>query len=254
MSLRPPEDETIESKIAGASREVDRIRRLAYYERRHLPDLVDALCELAKFRSRKGERGRAERLYREALTHCESVAAPLPPELLFRVHALLGYHFDGLGQAGQAREHYQKAILAAERCRALEPAQIGVIQNNLAMLAKNEGRRDQAEAHYLLALEYFSRGGEGEANPRVAAVHNNLGVLYYSRRQFDKARESHERALALRRRIYGEEGTHVDLGQSYNNLAALFKAMGDEDRAADCLARVDAIGTRLPAEPPGREA
>ncbi len=237
-----PTDEVIDAKIAGVSRDVERIRRMAYYDRRHLPDLVDSLCELAKFRSRKGESDRAERLYREALTHCEESPMPVAPELIFRIHSLLGYHLDSTGKTEEAMEHYQQAIGISGRCPALEPAQIGVVHNNLAMIAKQDGRIAGAEEQYRTALRYFSKSGL-EADPRVAAVHNNLGVLEYSQRKLEQSRASHEEALRIRLLVHGTDGTHTDLGQSYTNLAAVHKALGNHVAAAGYLTKVAALGT-----------
>lgn len=233
----------MDARIAGASREVERVRRLAYQDVSYLPNLVDALCELAKFRSRKGDPGRAERLYREALTHCAESSQPVPPELLYRINSLLAYHFDSQDKASDAILHYERALAIAERCDLLEPIQLAVVHNNLAMLYKKEEDYAKAESSYHSALKIFS--GSDTADARIASVHNNLGVLYYSQHAFDRSRECHLQALNIRRRIYGESGSHYDLGQSYNNLAAVHKAMGDYQTASTYFKKVEALGEDL---------
>ena len=222
---------------------MDRARRLAHRDASHLPDLVDALCELAKFRSRKGDPGRAERLYREALGHCAESPEPVPPELLYRINSLLAYHFDSQEKSADAIQHYERALAITERCNLLEPIQLAVVHNNLAMLYKKEENFEQAESSYRAALAIFSEHYTMDA--RIASVHNNLGVLYYSQHAFDRSRECHLQALNIRRRIYGEGGFHYDLGQSYNNLAAVHKAMGDYQTASAYFKKVEALGEDL---------
>ncbi|NNE91535.1 MAG: tetratricopeptide repeat protein [Verrucomicrobiales bacterium] len=244
MREEPKHEQLLDKQIAGASREVERVRRLAYTDRRFLPDLVDALCELAKFRSRVGEPGRSERLYREALTHCEESDVEVAPELLFRIHSLMAYHYDKSERNELAVEHYEQSLALAEKSKLLQPIQIAVIHNNLAMLYKRTSSPEKAEESYLNALREFQQGLEGDSkdDARVASVYNNLGVLYYSKHDFDKACEFHTEALGIRQRLFGNNGHHYDLGQSYNNLAAVHKAMGNYDRAAEFFAKVEELG------------
>ncbi|MCB1236018.1 MAG: tetratricopeptide repeat protein [Verrucomicrobiae bacterium] len=209
-----------------------------------MPDLIDSLCELAKYRSRAGEPHRAERLYREALTHCAESTVPVHPALLFRINSLMAYHYDQSGRREDAVEHYESALRLAQRAPELEPVQVAVIHNNLGMLLKKEERFDDAETHYLEALRLFEETGNDD-DPRLASVHNNLGVLHYSRHDFEKSRASHTAALNIRKRIYGAEGHHYDLGQTYNNLAAVHKAMGDYETASAFFAKVEALGDSI---------
>lgn len=240
-------ENSLETQIASASREVERVRRLAYTDRRFLPDLVDAICELAKFKSREGDPGRSERLYREALTHCEESDVEVAPELLFRIHSLMAYHYDKTDRYQRAVEHYEEALRLSEDCSRLEPIQIAVVHNNLAMLYKRVEQPERAEQCYLDALNEFKRGlaGGKKDDARVASVYNNLGVLYYSKQDFDRANEFHTEALEIRRRLFGKNGHHYDLGQSYNNLAAVQKAMGNYDKAAEYFAKVEELGARI---------
>ncbi len=246
--MSDPTPENLEKQIAGASREVERIRRLAYNDYRFLPDLVDALCELAKFRSRVGEPHRSERLYREALGHCQESDIEVAPELLFRIHSLMAYHYDKSDRCDDAIQHYEDSINLAADANLLEPIQIAVVYNNLAMLYKRNSCPEEAERNYLKALSEFQRGLEDSQknDPRVASVYNNLGVLYYSKHEFDRACQFHTEALSIRQSIYGKDGQHYDLGQSYNNLAAVHKAMGNYDKAAEYFSKVEDLGDLTP--------
>ncbi len=237
-------DLPIEKQITGASRDVDRLRRLSYSDHRFLPDLVDALCELAKFRSRIGEPGRSERLYSEALVHCKESDIEVAPELLFRIHSLMAYHFDNSERNEKAVEHYEESLRLAEEANLLEPIQVAVVHNNLAMLYKRTSRPEAAEKSYLSALNKFQKGLDrnNKDDARVASVYNNLGVLYYSKHDFDRACEFHSEALTIRQKLFGENGHHYDLGQSYNNLAAVRKAMGNYEMAADYFSKVEELG------------
>ena len=208
----------------------ERLCRLAHRDSSQLPVLANALCDVAKARARRGVPGSAEELYEEAISQRKSSGGPVEPEILFRVQSLMAYDYDREDRHYDAIRHYEESLKLAEDCDSLDSRQTTVIHNNLGMLYSRLNDFSQAERHYLAAVEHLE-GTSEENDPRVAAVHNNLGVLYFRKNEFERARASHNKALRVRRRIYGEDPLHPDLAQTYENLASLHETMGDEKTA-----------------------
>ena len=48
--------------------------------------------------------------------------------------------------------------------------------------------------------------------------------MYYSLGEYNQAKELHEKALTIRKKIFGED--HADLASSYNNLASVYNRLG----------------------------
>jgi tetratricopeptide (TPR) repeat protein len=67
-----------------------------------------------------------------------------------------------------------------------------------------------------------------EFRKRLAATHNNLGLLYQEMRQLNEARKAHEEALKHRRQLVEENadipGYRQELAISHNNLAGVMVA------------------------------
>ena len=55
--------------------------------------------------------------------------------------------------------------------------------------------------------------------------------MYYSLREYSQAKELHEKALTIRKKIFGEE--HADVATSYSNLALVYNRLGEYNQAKD---------------------
>ena len=55
--------------------------------------------------------------------------------------------------------------------------------------------------------------------------------MYYSLREYSQAKELHQKALAIRKKIFGED--HADLVLSYNNLASVYIRLGEYNQAKE---------------------
>ena len=55
-------------------------------------------------------------------------------------------------------------------------------------------------------------------------MYNRLG-------QYNLAKEPHEKALLIRKQIFGED--HADVATSYNNLASVYKRLGQYNQAKE---------------------
>jgi len=93
-----------------------------------------------------------------------------------------------------------------------------------------EVKRHQGD--HKAALDYFTRtltiqaAQLGEGHEAVTGTHNNIGVAHFALKDYPKALDHHERALAVRLAIHGDED-HIDVADSHMNLAVAYKKLGD---------------------------
>lgn len=228
-------DSALERQISSASRSVEEARRLAYHDPVRLGALVEQISVLADLRQKEGDFRKAESLYREALFRAQELRRP-DPDLLTGIYSLLAHLYDRWGRMDKAAEFYEKALHISEDNGISDSEKVATIKNNLAMIFKGLREYDKAERYYIEALETFQKL-DGDQSSRVASVYNNLGVLYYSKLDVDRAQDMHERALTIRQSLADGQMDPADLSQTFINLAAVYKAAGDFQKAEASIDR-----------------
>ena len=71
----------------------------------------------------------------------------------------------------------------------------------------------------------------GPEHVNVATSYNNLASIYKDLRDFEQAKEYHQRALDIELDKLGPE--HVNVARSYHNLAFIYKHLGDFEQAKE---------------------
>jgi len=234
------EKDQLAEEIRAATRAVEDSRRRAYRDPSRLGNLVEDINRLAHMRIQAGDLRRAESLYREAMFRIKDTKVP-DRDLQIGIISLLAHFYDRTGQPKKALTHYQEALVAAQDYGLGDSEKVGTFHNNVAMLYKKIGEPENAERHYVAALKIFERH-HGVESTKVASVLNNLGVLYYSKLDTERSLGMHERALGIRKTLANGAGVSFDLGQSYNNLGAVYKAMGDFENAERCVEKAARCG------------
>jgi tetratricopeptide (TPR) repeat protein len=224
---------TLEKQIAAASRAVEEARRVAYRDPARLGDLVEHINSLAELRQQEGDFRKAESLYREALFRIQDVRSP-DAGLTVGVYSLLAYLYDRWGKPKEAAEYYLRALQLGQERGVHDADKVATVKNNLAMLHKNMREYDKAQAYYEEALAEF-RAAHGPDSPKVASVYNNLGVLLYQNLEVERALDMHLKALRIREETPHAELDAGDLSQTYINLGAVYKALGDFQKAHDYM-------------------
>ena len=69
----------------------------------------------------------------------------------------------------------------------------------------------------------------------VARSYNNLGEVQHTLGDLEKAKEYHERAIAIRLEKLGPD--HLDVAMCHNNLGNVHRDLGDLEQAKECYER-----------------
>ncbi len=173
---------------------------------------AEALNALANMAFEQGEMERAHATYVEALA-----LGARSPALRGRVEQNLGILANVRGDLATATAHYT-ASLAAFR-EAADERGCALAWHNLGMAAADQGRWDEAEAHYAesrrAAVQLGDRHLEGLCLLNGSEVH-------LAHQRFEAARVDAEVAL----RIFDSLGTSLDKADAYKVLGVVYRETG----------------------------
>ena len=88
---------------------------------------------------------------------------------------------------------------------------------------------DKAIRHYEIALGIYTLSGGNDES--IATLLNNLGLVWDSKGNYDKAIDYYEKALQINMKALGEN--HIEVATNYNNLGSAWQSKGDYDKAID---------------------
>ena len=128
----------------------------------------------------------------------------------------------------QEAEQVQRRALAIRR--HLLPPDHPLIAMSFLNLGNAVGARGDlaaAETNYAAAVDICSRSQS--ESPLAGVLMNNLGMLLGRKGELDAAAEMHQKALALRRKLY--QGDHIFVVYSLTQLGIVLAARGDLDSA-----------------------
>ena len=74
----------------------------------------------------------------------------------------------------------------------------------------------------------------------------NLALMYNRLGEYNQAKELHEKALLIRKTIFGED--HADVAISYNNLALGYNRLGQYNQAKELYAKALTIRKQISGE------
>jgi eukaryotic-like serine/threonine-protein kinase len=176
-------------------------------------------------------------------------ARPLLEEALAVREARLGSrHLDVAGSAAalasvlyeqgeypKAEELTRKGLALRRELLGPEDTLVAASMTDLAAIMDAQGKHEDAESLLRAGLEIDRKR---EAWQKVATDLHNLSVTLWRRGEYGEALPLAEEALALRRRLHGEE--HTDVASTLLVLASILSASGEYDRAEqiyrECLA------------------
>jgi len=130
------------------------------------------------------------------------------------------------GEYPRAEELTRRALAVRREVLGPDDTLVAASMTDLAAILGAQGQDDEAERLYRAGLEIDRRHG---ALALVGTDLNNLSVALWRRGKYDAALPLAEEALALRRRLYGDE--HTDVAISLHQLGTMLMATGDLEGA-----------------------
>ena len=226
--VRPPDDPAVAQQVVGLRSELTEafvlqvagrldaaevaLRRLrqaaATLDYRPLRSNIDDV--LGALLASKSERKEAEALYRSALVGAladgdDAVATRAAAGLVM----LLGGHGTRFGEAQWLGE---VALALAERHPNAQ--RVADVQTSLGALLLRQGRDDDAEAAFRIALDLL-QGEHGEDHPDVAAAHENLATAMSRQGRGDEALAEQRRAVQIRETTLGPDHPMIAVGRAH---------------------------------------
>ena len=197
-----------------------------------LRHLLDAILVAADIERQTGLRDAGESLYLEALKLAWADQV-VQPQIAF-VEAGLGSLHEERGENEEAARYYESAVKALDAVAHPAPEvaeECGSLRNNLAMIYKEKGDYQAAEAHLVSAIERMESVC-GRDHPTTATLYGNLSALYCTVDHYEKAREMATLARDIRHRIL--PANHPEYAQSLYSLGAIHYALDNHDAAVGC--------------------
>ena len=152
---------------------------------------ADALRRLAIARHRRSESDEARRLCRQS--HVAAEVAGLGLLAAQALNTLAAFDLAD-GAFDTARETFMRALQSP----AVDHALRGRIRQNLGIIANIQGELDDAEQHYVDALDAFACCGDERG---AAMVFNSLGILSADRKRWDEADERFRQSIEITTRL-----------------------------------------------------
>ncbi len=128
--------------------------------------------------------------------------------------------YNNIGLALIDSFNYEDAFPYLEKAR--EIAEEFELKFHLPMIFQNISRIFLYAGDYEKALQLLLRALDNVENDRIieAGIDGDIGEVYFSMKDYDKALEFYEKAL----KIFQEEGEESDIAGEYNNMALIFEA------------------------------
>ncbi len=197
--------------------------------RRDMADLLDARRHLAELTMDAGRWDEA--IDHMDLAHALAEESDAPPMTRGRVAMLRGAILRRLGRRDEARESYTLALELFEDSEA--PVEASMVLNSLAVLARNEGRYDDAERFYRESID-TRLAIDPRPNPDVAASLANLGRLLVAQDHLEDAEPILMQSIEMHREFFDDD--HFAPALPILTLAELVSKQG---RHAEAIGMID---------------
>ncbi|MCZ7679371.1 MAG: hypothetical protein M5U28_11660 [Sandaracinaceae bacterium] len=136
----------------------------------------------------------------------------------------------------EAREHLERARAGSER--ASDPITVGLTEGNLAILAQEEGRLDEAAAAFARGMESLARAGHSLYEAHLGVY---LAFLEHESGALDRAAQRYERSVRALESI----GDRRMAGVACAGLGAAEAHRGRLDAARDAFTRAERAITEI---------
>jgi CHAT domain-containing protein/tetratricopeptide (TPR) repeat protein len=223
-----------------------------------------AYSNLGRFYREKGALDQALTQYRKALEVLQAQPSPNLNDLAL-VYGNMGVVFRRKGDFGEATRYYEKSLALLQEMYGKKHPRIASLYYTLGRSHEEAGEKEEALAHYrsvLPVLDEFETSQyyrnyvdcyhslaqlylelekldsarhfvqqalqlQEEVAPHAEQTsYEIMGNLYETEGKYDLALQSFERALMLRKKIFGDLGQHPSVAASHRRIGELFLRQG----------------------------
>lgn len=158
----------------------------------------------------------------------------------------VGNTLSRLSQGYLAQTDLEAAVVcceeAAELCAIFAPEDLGLVHNNWGLVCLEQGKPEEALAHFRQAAASFS--DQGNLRGQAKAL-NNQALVYYRLRQWEEGAASLQQAIE----IYQQVGDELHTARAQVNLGVVYHMQGRTEAALDLHRQVEAVFRRVGDRP-----
>lgn len=216
--------------LEGARRLLE--RNLSIVRARFAPDhllVTISLNNLASLAYDDGDFVTARKLYEQVLEARIAASGEAHPRVAFALENLASVH-TMTGRFARARDLYQRTLEIYRDAYGPDDYQVGLALDNLGWVLMRLGRGEEAEAHFLAAIDLLPLP---EDEMDLAHVLSGYGELLSETGRFAESEDTLRRALALVRANVGDD--HPMVPAIVQNLGRLASMRGDAGTARGLL-------------------
>ncbi len=148
-------------------------------------------------------------------------------------------------------DKYEKCLNCAEKALALSDelgikgtVNYGTVLLNIATAYRVMKRYDEAQEYYFQVKEIFEKGLD-RSDYRMAALYNNLSLLYSETGRLEDAKNQLETAMEI---IKGLDNSDIEIAITHTNLGNLYFALHNTEKGAENMRRAVEIFENQPGE------
>ncbi|MFN8414867.1 MAG: CHAT domain-containing tetratricopeptide repeat protein [Cytophagaceae bacterium] len=199
-------------------------------------EYAESINDIALLKEYDGDFATAEKLLMQALSIKASIIGK-NAESYWTSYNNLGLLYGKLGNKSKTLEVFEQLILLIPESKKGRFPSYGNYLNSLAYAYFELGRDPESEAVFKKALDFYEQYyGKGADYSRVL---NNLGLLYFEKKQYKKCEESYLQSVQILKQdsVYNA----LELAITYNNLGELYSFRGDYKQAESYLNKATSL-------------
>ena len=199
--------------------------------------------QIANHFSSIGNYRQAYRKYENALTLAQQSDIP-DPLLVAQIQYNLGVSAHGLADVNLSGRHHQAALSIRESGKGTPPEDLYLSYNAMGAIMWYASKYDSAGLYFIKALDALAKMPETDINRyyRPSIIQNNLAGLYGAEGKVTKGIEMMKACITNTQKFIASPGTNPKkqnalsgLFEGMDNLAGLYRDIGDYTRAGDLL-------------------
>lgn len=200
-------------------------------------DVATTMSMLAVLRVRQTRLAEAESLYQRVLAIDALVREPNDARTLRDIRGLAAV-YRAMDRKVEADSLWRLVLQRQEQSLGADHPDVGSTLNNLGTLAYFDGKYAEAARYYARSRPIIEKAF-GSDHPQTSGVINNQGEVLWKLKRFAEAEPLLRQALAIKERVYTPQ--HASIAISLNGLAGVLRDSGRPAEAEPLYQRALAI-------------